>query len=148
MDTASQLDSPSEWSNFAPLPSRERTPPSVSSEPDALPLASSPNTYTTESQTTPPPAPTPERGNDALSALPSVAYDPQIFACQNRKCVDLRERHDKTDPRFLFSAQWREMKIGKRRVRVLDLVTHCPDCDTGHVNTVMPVEWLDPSFGI
>ncbi len=138
MNSASQPDSTSEWSKFAPLPSRLRrdalsstTEPHLDTPPDSADASSpskAPNDSTIEIQTAP------------AAILPRgefVAPPAEEFTCQNRKCLAHREKHGRS-PRPLYSAQWREMKIGKQHRFVLDLKITCPDCGFAHVHTLIP----------
>lgn len=68
----------------------------------------------------------------------SGPQNPEIFVCQFKRCKKKRERHGKTDGRFLFSAEWREMKIGALTVWVVDLTARCPECNTKHAVTLIP----------
>ena len=138
MNSASQPDSTYEWSKFAPLPPRLRrdalsptTEPRLDTPPDSADAESSskaPNDSTIEIQTLP--AANPPRGE-------MVAPPAEEFTCQNRKCLARREKHGHL-ARPLYSAQWREMKIGKHHRFVLDLKMTCPDCGFEHVHTLIP----------
>lgn len=159
MNSASQPDTPSEWSKFAPLPPRLR---SNSESPLTENLAADDSSFQTalsSSQTAVPNSPDPSNNQIALTLPPLDASTPlhsvlealesaahvhptDKFVCQNRKCQDKRERHGKP-PRPLFSAQWRAMKIGKRQTLVLDLAVRCPDCEVEHHATLVPPEWLE-----
>lgn len=138
MNSASQPDSTSEWSKFAPLPSRLRrdalsstTEPRVDTPPesaDAESPSKAPNDSTIEIQTLP----------TAISPRGEFTAPPaEEFTCQNRKCLARRAKHGQA-ARPLYSAQWREMKIGKHHRFVLDLKMTCPDCGFAHVHTLIP----------
>ncbi len=84
----------------------------------------------------------PNLENPALSIYPADndggQQNPEIYVCQFKRCKKKRERHGKTEGRFLFSAEWREMKIGVRTVWVVDLTARCPECNTKHAVTLIP----------
>jgi len=167
MNPASQTDTPSEWSKFAPLPLRPRgnspvpepenlaavetsyesTPPTsgpVSEDPSPIsdsPSASGSATPVSNSLI----ASTidaPSDGTECHAASMVIAHPIDRFLCQNRKCQERRERRGQS-PRSLFSAHWRAMKIGKRHTLVVDLAFTCPDCEHEQHATLVPPEWLD-----
>ncbi len=83
--------------------------------------------------------------NEQDLAIPNQPLDdsgekqiPEIFVCQFKRCKRRRERHGKPDSRFLFAAEWREMKIGALMVWVVDLTARCPECNTRHAVTLIP----------
>jgi hypothetical protein len=83
--------------------------------------------------------------NEQALAIPNQPLDdngekqiPEIFVCQFKRCKRRRERHGKPDSRFLFAAEWREMKIGALMVWVVDLTARCPECNTRHAATLIP----------
>ncbi len=146
MDSASQPDSPSEWSKFAPLPQRLHSS-SPLSETENL-TADTPCAETAPTETTP--AQDPIKSSlfeitdtpGARGVIDSSALPADQFVCQNRKCKERRERRALA-PRPLFAAHWRALRIGKRQALVLDLMVRCPDCELEHVYTLVPPAWLE-----
>lgn len=67
----------------------------------------------------------------------------EIFTCQLKRCQDKNERNGLKSGTFLFAAKWRSMKIGARRVWVLDLTTLCPDCYSEQSRTLIPPGYED-----
>lgn len=176
MNTASQPDTPSEWSKFSPLPPRLRShvalensettaaadPSSTGALPSArvpagvvasLQDAESPNDSRSPNSSTSPNGSTNPIAN-ANTADTSADFDAPVFLanavegvadsldCHNRKCEERRERRS-LPPRRLFTANWRPMKIGKRRALVLELTVRCPECGFEHHATLVPPEWKD-----
>jgi hypothetical protein len=114
-------------------------PPIISMHEDEL-TAPCPATERAASMSSHPQAP-----NVETPALPVYPADngggqqkPEIYLCQFKRCKKKRERHGKPEGRFLFSAEWREMKIGVRTVWVVDLTARCPECNTKHAVTLIP----------
>ena len=145
MNSASQPDTPSEWSKFAPLPPRLRSNSALPLTENLAAADPSSETASTLSTTVPDNLTAPVLDLPGETLLPEPAAPPHPadqFVCQNRKCQDKRERHGKS-PRPLFSAQWRAMKIGKRRTLVVELAVRCPECDFEHRATLVPPEWLN-----
>lgn len=146
MNSASQPDTPSEWSKFAPLRPRQTGSSRLESS-DELAVASPSSESVTpdaeiESGETVSSSAMPSGTATEVSLLTATTYPPEQFTCGNRRCVDKRARH-RLPPRPLLSAHWRAMKIGKRETLVLDLTVPCPDCNLEHLYTLVPPEWLD-----
>ena len=146
MNSASQPDSPSEWSKFAPLPPRppSRSPRSeTENSADDTPCleTASPDPVIAPDPIEPPLAES-ENLDGARGLIDSTTLTSDQFVCQNRKCKERRERRA-LSPRPLFVARWRALKIGKRQSLVLDLAVRCPDCEYEHVYTLVPPEWLE-----
>lgn len=146
MNPASQPDSPSEWSKFAPLPPRLRSHSPLSQTENLADDTPSSETASTEPTNAlehiKAPVSEIENSTTARGKIDSTALTTDQFVCQNRKCQERRERRALA-PRPLFDAHWRALKIGKRQSLVLDLAVRCPDCEIEHVYTLVPPEWLD-----
>lgn len=146
MNPASQPDSPSEWSKFAPLPPRLSSHSPLSETENLADDTPSSESASTEPAAALEPIETPvsevENSTSARVAFDAVTMTADQFVCQNRKCKERRARRALA-PRPLFDAHWRALRVGKRQSLVLDLAVRCPDCEIEHVYTLVPPEWLD-----
>src|SRR5262245_32824834 len=145
MNSASQPDSSSEWSKFTPLSPRPRSDalaPSPEHSVGTYPDSVSPDSKSTilgDSVSPDPDSAIPGDSAEPLSYSEEFTHLPDEFACQNRKCAERRAKRD-LGLRPLFSATWRQMKIGKTHRLVLDIAIRCPDCDFQHQHTLIPPE--------
>lgn len=82
------------------------------------------------------------------STADSDAPHTEIHTCQLKRCQEKNERNGLKTGTFLFATKWRAMKIGARRVWVLDLTTLCPDCYTEQSRTLIPPGYVDDATGL
>src|SRR4051812_32613268 len=140
MNSASQPDTPSEWSKFAPLRPRQRSLSELEITQDPSAASSSSESVTPDAlqevgSASPAPALPAEQAPEVLLLTPKT-FPTDRFDCQNRKCREKREQRA-LSPRHLLSAHWRAMRIGKRASLVLDLSVQCPDCNLEHHYTLV-----------